>query len=141
MVAASFTGLVLAVIGHSAAATKINLFFAINTLFSLGVLRVVGWAHDAWASTGMLWPGPARRRRIGIFAARGRKGARHAAVARSNVSLAPQSALGSDRRLSGREESHSPDELFLDPGTASTRSPSDPTSENPITDRRQSDRP
>ena len=55
MVAASFTGLVLAVIGHSAAATKINLFFAINTLFSLGVLRVAGWAHDAWASTGMLY--------------------------------------------------------------------------------------
>jgi len=55
MVAASFTGLVLAVIGHAAAATKINLFFAINTLFSLGVLRVAGWAHDAWASTGMLY--------------------------------------------------------------------------------------
>jgi len=55
MVAASFTGLVLAVIGHSAAATKINLFFAINTLFSLGVLRVAGWAHDTWASTGMLY--------------------------------------------------------------------------------------
>jgi MFS family permease len=55
MVAASFTGLVLAIIGHTAAATKINLFFAINTLFSLGVLRVAGWAHDAWASTGMLY--------------------------------------------------------------------------------------
>jgi len=55
MVAASFTGLVLAIIGHSAAATKINLFFAINTLFSLGMLRVAGWAHDAWASTGMLY--------------------------------------------------------------------------------------
>lgn len=55
MVAASFTGLVLAVIGHTAAATKINLFFAVNTLFSLGVLRVAGWAHDAWASTGMLY--------------------------------------------------------------------------------------
>jgi MFS transporter, PAT family, beta-lactamase induction signal transducer AmpG len=55
MVAASFTGLVLAVIGHSAAATKINLFFAVNTLFSLGVLRVAGWAHDAWASSGMLY--------------------------------------------------------------------------------------
>lgn len=55
MVAASFTGLVLAIIGHTAAATKINLFFAINTLFSLGMLRVAGWAHDAWASTGMLY--------------------------------------------------------------------------------------
>lgn len=55
MVAASFTGLVLAIIGHTAAATKINLFFALNTLFSLGMLRVAGWAHDAWASTGMLY--------------------------------------------------------------------------------------
>ena len=55
MVAASFTGLVLAIIGHTAAATKINLFFALNTLFSLGMLRVAGWAHDRYASTGMLY--------------------------------------------------------------------------------------
>ncbi len=55
MVAASFTGLVLAIVGETAAATKINLFFALNTLFSLGMLRVDGWAHDAWGSSGMLW--------------------------------------------------------------------------------------
>lgn len=55
MVAASFTGLVLAIVGHTAAATKINLFFALNTLFSLGMLRVDGWAHDAWGTNGMLF--------------------------------------------------------------------------------------
>jgi MFS family permease len=55
MVAASFTGLVLAIVGHSAAATKINLFFALNTLFSLFMLRAVGWAHDAWGTNGMLY--------------------------------------------------------------------------------------
>ncbi len=54
MVTASFTGLVMAIIGDTAAATKINLFFAINTLFSLGMLRAVGWAHDAWSTNGML---------------------------------------------------------------------------------------
>jgi MFS transporter, PAT family, beta-lactamase induction signal transducer AmpG len=54
MVTASFTGLVLAIIGRAAAATKINLFFALNTLFSLGMLRVAGWAHDAWSTNGML---------------------------------------------------------------------------------------
>ena len=54
MVTASFTGLVLAIIGRAAAATKINLFFALNTLFSLGMLRLAGWAHDAWSTTGML---------------------------------------------------------------------------------------
>lgn len=54
MVAASFTGLVLAIVGHTAAATKINLFFALNTLFSLGMLRVVGWVHDASSTNGML---------------------------------------------------------------------------------------
>src|SRR5262249_34579820 len=41
--------------GDTAAATKINLFFALNTLFSLGMLRVDGWAHDAWGTTGMLY--------------------------------------------------------------------------------------
>ena len=55
MVAASFTGLVLALVGHSAAATTINLFFALSTLFSLGVLRLSGWAHDAWGTNGMLY--------------------------------------------------------------------------------------
>lgn len=54
MVTASFTGLVLAIIGTAAAATKINLFFALNTLFSLGMLRLAGWAHDAWSTNGML---------------------------------------------------------------------------------------
>ncbi len=55
MVTASFTGLVLSIIGDTAAATKINLFFALNTLFSLGMLRVVGWAHDAWSTNAMLY--------------------------------------------------------------------------------------
>jgi len=55
MVAASFTGLVLAIIGSTAAATKINLFFALNTLFSLGMLRVDGWSHDTWGTNGMLF--------------------------------------------------------------------------------------
>mgnify|MGYP001555705761 CR=1 FL=1 len=55
MVAASFTGLVLAIVGTTAAATKINLFFALNTLFSLGMLRVDGWSHDAWGANGMLF--------------------------------------------------------------------------------------
>jgi len=55
MVAGSFTGMVLAIVGHSAAATKINLFFALNTLFTLGVLRIDGWAHDAWRTNGMLY--------------------------------------------------------------------------------------
>jgi len=55
MVSASFTGLVLAIIGDTAAATKINLFFALNTLFSLGMLRLVGWMHDAWSTNVMLY--------------------------------------------------------------------------------------
>lgn len=55
MVAGSFTGMVLAIVGHSAAATKLNLFFALNTLFTLGVLRIDGWAHDAWRTNGMLY--------------------------------------------------------------------------------------
>lgn len=55
MAAATMTALVLAIIGDTAAATKINLFFALNTLFSLGMLRVDGWAHDAWATNGMLY--------------------------------------------------------------------------------------
>ncbi len=55
MVAGSFTGLVLAIVGHTAAATKLNLFFALNTLFTLGMLRADGWAHDAWHTNGMLY--------------------------------------------------------------------------------------
>jgi MFS family permease len=55
MVAASFTGLVLSIIGDKAAATKINLFFALNTLFSMGMLRAAGWAHDLWSTNGMLY--------------------------------------------------------------------------------------
>ncbi len=39
---------------ETAAATKFNLFFAINTLFSLGMLRAAGWAHDAWSTNGKL---------------------------------------------------------------------------------------
>jgi len=55
MVAASFTGLVLAIVGHTAAATKINLFFALNTLFSLFMLRAVGSVHDHWGTNTMLY--------------------------------------------------------------------------------------
>jgi MFS transporter, PAT family, beta-lactamase induction signal transducer AmpG len=55
MVAGSFTGMVLAIVGRTAAATKINLFFALNTLFTLGMLRADGWAHDAWHTNGMLY--------------------------------------------------------------------------------------
>jgi MFS family permease len=55
MCAATITAMVLAIIGETAAATKINLFFALNTLFSLGMLRVNGWAHDRWHTNGMLY--------------------------------------------------------------------------------------
>ena len=55
MAAATITAMVLAIIGETAAATKINLFFALNTLFSLFMLRVNGWAHDAWRTNGMLY--------------------------------------------------------------------------------------
>lgn len=55
MCAASLTGMVLAIVGHGAAATKINIFFALNTLFSFGMLRVDGWAHDSWGTSGMLY--------------------------------------------------------------------------------------
>ncbi len=54
MGASTFTAMVLSIIGDTAAATKINLFFALNTLFSLGMLRVDGWAHDRWRTNGML---------------------------------------------------------------------------------------
>ena len=55
MCAAAITAMVLAFIGNTAAATKINLFFALNTLFSLGMLRVDGRAHDTWRTNGMLY--------------------------------------------------------------------------------------
>ena len=55
MGASTFTAMVLAIIGDTAAATKINLFFALNTLFSLGMLRVDGWVHDAWKTNAMLF--------------------------------------------------------------------------------------
>ena len=54
MAAATITAMVLEIIGDTAAATKINLFFALNTLFSLVMLRVNGWAHDVWKTNGML---------------------------------------------------------------------------------------
>ena len=52
---ATLTGLVLDAIGEGAAATKINLFFAMNTMFGLAMLRVDGAAHDRWATNGMRW--------------------------------------------------------------------------------------
>jgi MFS transporter, PAT family, beta-lactamase induction signal transducer AmpG len=55
MAASTLTAMVLAIIGDAAAATKINVFFALNTLFSLGMLRVNGWAHDRWQTNGMLF--------------------------------------------------------------------------------------
>ncbi|MDQ6887997.1 MAG: MFS transporter [Gemmatimonadota bacterium] len=51
---ATLTGMVLAIIGEGAAATKINLFFAMNTLFGLAMLRLDGIVHDRWATNGML---------------------------------------------------------------------------------------
>lgn len=51
---ATLTGMVLDVIGEGAPATKINLFFAMNTLFGLAMLRVDGAAHDRWGTSGML---------------------------------------------------------------------------------------
>ena len=50
----TLTGMVLSVIGERAAATKINVFFAMNTMFGLAMLRVDGWAHDRYATNGML---------------------------------------------------------------------------------------
>ena len=51
---ATLTGMVLDVVGDGATATKMNLFFAMNTLFGLMMLRVDGAAHDRWDTTGML---------------------------------------------------------------------------------------
>lgn len=53
--AASFMAMILAIVGHAAAATKLNVFIALNTLFTLGMLRVDGWAHDTWRTNGMLY--------------------------------------------------------------------------------------
>ncbi len=46
--------MVLDVVGTGATATKMNLFFAMNTLFGLAMLRVDGVAHDRWGTNGML---------------------------------------------------------------------------------------
>ncbi len=51
----TLTGMVLDVIGTRAAATKINVFFAMNTMFGLAMLRADGVAHDRWGTNGMLW--------------------------------------------------------------------------------------
>ncbi len=51
---ATLTGMVLDVVGEGATATKMNLFFAMNTLFGLAMLRVNGAAHDRWDTSGML---------------------------------------------------------------------------------------
>jgi MFS family permease len=51
---ATFTGMILAIIGDRAAATKINLFIALNTMFSLFVLRLLGSVHDRVKTDGML---------------------------------------------------------------------------------------
>jgi hypothetical protein len=51
---ATLTAMVLDVIGEGAAATKINIFFAMNTMFGLAMLRVDGAAHDRWGTSGML---------------------------------------------------------------------------------------
>ncbi|MBI3566674.1 MAG: MFS transporter [Gemmatimonadetes bacterium] len=51
---ASLTGMVLALIGEHAAATKINVFFAFNTLGGLGMIRFDGAMHDRFATSGML---------------------------------------------------------------------------------------
>lgn len=51
---ATLTGMILAIIGDRAAATKINLFYALNTMFSLFVLRILGLVHDRLHTDGML---------------------------------------------------------------------------------------
>jgi len=51
---ATFTGMILSIIGDRAAATKINLFIALNTMFSLFVLRILGSVHDRLHTDGML---------------------------------------------------------------------------------------
>lgn len=51
---ATLTGMVLDVAGEGATATKMNVFFAMNTLFGLTMLRIDGAAHDRWGTNGML---------------------------------------------------------------------------------------
>ncbi len=51
---ATFTGMILSIIGDRAAATKINLFIALNTMFSLFVLRILGGVHERLHTKGML---------------------------------------------------------------------------------------
>jgi MFS family permease len=51
---ATFTGMILSIIGDRAAATKINLFLALNTMFSLFVLRTLGSVHERLHTNGML---------------------------------------------------------------------------------------
>ena len=51
--AATLTGMVLAIIGDHAAATKINTFFALNTLGGLAMIRFDGAMHDRYATSGM----------------------------------------------------------------------------------------
>ena len=51
---ATLTGMVLDVVGQGATATKMNVFFAMNTLFGLAMLRVDGAAHDQFGTRGML---------------------------------------------------------------------------------------
>ena len=51
---ATFTGMIFSIIGEGAAATKINLFIALNTMFSLIVLRVLGSVHGRLHTNGML---------------------------------------------------------------------------------------
>jgi len=84
MCAATITAMVLAIIGTTAAATKINLYFALNTLFSWLMLRVNGWAHDAWRTNGMLYTeaavGVAALAVFGLLAGRVR-GTEHASAA------------------------------------------------------------
>jgi MFS family permease len=51
---ATFTGMILSIIGDRAAATKINVFIALNTMFSLFVLRILGGVHERLHTNGML---------------------------------------------------------------------------------------
>ena len=105
MVAASFTGLVLAVIGHSAAADEDQSLLRDQHALQprraasgrLGARRVGIHRHA-------LHRGTARRRCARRFRARGRKGARHAAVARANVGLACHNQHSGSERLSGHED-------------------------------------
>ena len=51
---ATLTGMVLDVVGEGATATKMNVFFAMNTLFGLAMLRIDGAAHDQFGTSVML---------------------------------------------------------------------------------------